>query len=76
MIVEHNQTSTGRCPFGEHIDAPLEGRCGEMTQIEGRGPTIHIPLHISQHPNGIRENEQLLLEEYKRMVRRDHTTWL
>jgi hypothetical protein len=58
LVVEHNRRSTWGCPLREPRDAPLGGRCGETTELEGREPTINIPPHLSRHPNGIREGER------------------
>jgi len=74
MVVEHNQRRTWRYPLREPRDAPLGGHCGEMTQIEGRVPTINIPAHLSLHPNGFREILPFLLIERRKKVRRYDTT--
>jgi len=75
MVVEDNRRSTWRHPFREHRDAPLGGHCGETTELEGRGPIIDIPAHLSGHPNGIGEGEQIYLEARRKKVGTYDNTW-
>jgi len=75
MVVKHNRRSTWRNKLRKPRDTPLGGRCGEITEIEGREPTIRIWPHLSRHHNSIRKNERQYLEARRKKVRRYVTTW-
>ena len=47
------------------------GRCGETAELEGRGPIVNTPPHLSRHPKGIREKERFWLEERKKRARKN-----
>ena len=75
MVVRHNRRSTWTRPLRELGDALLGGHCGEMTELEGREPTINTPPHLSQHPNKIHEKERFWFEEHRNQMRTYDTTW-
>jgi len=58
MVVEHNRWRTWRRPLRAPRDAPLGGRGGDTTKLDGSEPTIMIPPHVSRHPNRICEKER------------------
>jgi len=57
-------------------DAPFRGRCGKMTELDDREPTINTPPHLLRLPNRIHEKEQFCLEERRNRVKRCDTTQL
>jgi len=67
--------STWSHPLRELRDPPLAGRCGKMMELVDREPTMNTPMHLSQHLNGIPENEQFWLEQVRKRVRKYGTTW-
>jgi len=44
-------------------------RCGETAELEGSEPIINTPPYLSRHLKGIREKDQLRLEQCKKRVR-------
>jgi len=74
MVVKHNRWSTGRRPWRDLRDAPVAGRCGEMTELEGRDATMNTPPHLSRHPDRNGDKEWFWLEERRKRVRIYDTT--
>jgi len=60
----------------ELTDAPLGGRCGKLTELEGREPTLTTTFHISRYQNGFRNHDQIWLEECWKRVKTLVTTLL
>jgi len=54
MVVKHNWRSTWRRPIGEPRDAPVGGRCGKTTELEGKHQHSATPLATSKRNSGER----------------------
>jgi len=51
-------------------------RLGETAEPEGSDRIVYTPLHLSDHPKGMSDNEWFWLTECRKRIRRYDTTWL